>query len=183
MRRPAILALSLLLASCSLVSPYRITFTTQEDAVVDPATDTLDFVVSAPALAYISEVECDDADDIELLPVVTDEMEAKTAHNLALTMLNGAAGSECDITVTAFDQTTTATAQAELTVVIFGEVVVEEEVVEDEATDEEPIVEEPVVEDDGVTQEMPVPGSDVDETVVEAEVEAEVLPVEEIPAK
>ena len=134
MRRFTILASTLLLASCSLVSPYRITFTTQEDAVVDPATDTLDFVVSAPALAYISEVECDDADDIELLPVVTDEMVAKTAHNLPLTMLNGPTGSECDITVTAFDQTTTATAQAEITVVIFGELVEEEEVVEDEAT-------------------------------------------------
>lgn len=172
MRRLTILASTLLLASCSLVSPYRITFTTQEDAVVDPATDTLDFVVSAPALAYISEVECDDADDIELLPVVTDEMEAKTAHNLSLTMLNGAAGSECDITVTAFDQTTTATAQAEISVVIFGEVV------EEEVTDEEAPTEE-----DGVTQEMPVPGSDVDETVVETEVEAEVLPVEETPAE
>lgn len=181
MRRPAILALSLLLASCSLVSPYRITFTTQEDAVVDPATDTLDFVVSAPALAYISEVECDDADDIELLPVVTDEMQAKTAHNLALTMLNGEAGAECDITVTAFDQTTTATAQAEITVVIFGEPVEEEEVVEEEeATDEETPAEEEVV-----SEEMPVPGSDVDETVVETEVEveAETAPAEETPAE
>lgn len=179
MRSPAILALSLLLASCSLVSPYRITFTTQEDAVVDPATDTLDFVVSAPALAYISEVECDGADDIELLPVVTDEMQAKTAHNLALTMLNGAPGAECDITVTAFDQTTTATAQAEISVVIFGEVV-EGEVVEEEATDEETPVEEEVV-----SEEMPAPGSDVDETVVEAEVEveAETAPTEETPAE
>lgn len=177
MRRLTILASTLLLASCSLVSPYRITFTTQEDAVVDPATDTLDFVVSAPALAYISEVECDNADDIELLPVVTDEMEAKTAHNLALTMLNGEAGAECDITVTAFDQTTTATAQAEISVVIFGEVA-EEEVIDEEATDEETPTEE-----DGVTQEMPAPGSDVDETVVETEVEAEVLPVEETPAE
>ncbi len=180
MRRPAILALSLLLASCSLVSPYRITFTTQEDAVVDPATDTLDFVVSAPALAYISEVECDDADDIELLPVVTDEMQAKTAHNLALTMLNGAAGAECDITVTAFDQTTTATAQAEISVVIFGEPVEEDDEVveEEEATDEETPAEEEVV-----SEEMPAPGSDVDETVVETEVEAEVLPVEETSAE
>lgn len=170
------LALSLLLASCSLVSPYRITFTTQEDAVVDPATDTLDFVVSAPALAYISEVECDDADDIELLPVVTDEMQAKTAHNLSLTMLNGEPGAECDITVTAFDQTTTATAQAEISVVIFGEPVEEEEVVvEEEVIEEEPAVEEIPAEEEGVTQEMPVPGSDVDET--------EVLPVEETPAE
>ena len=175
MRQLTILASTLLLASCSLVSPYRITFTTQEDAVVDPATDTLDFVVSAPALAYISEVECDDADDIELLPVVTDEMVAKTAHNLPLTMLNGPAGSECDITVTAFDQTTTATAQAEITVVIFGEPVeeeeevVEEEVLEEETpTEEEPVVEEPVLEED---------------VTVETEVEAEVLPVEETPAE
>jgi len=160
MRRLAILALSLLLTSCSLVSPYQITFTTPKDSIVDPATDTLDFVTSAPALTYISEVECDNANDIELLPVVTDEMQPKTAHNLALTMLNGAPGSKCDITVTAFDQTTTATVRAEISVVIFGEPVVEPAVGETPVVEDIPVVEEtpaveaPVVEEPA--EETPV---------------------------
>ncbi|MEK9160165.1 MAG: hypothetical protein AAB383_05560 [Patescibacteria group bacterium] len=163
MRRLAPLSLVLLLSACSLIAPYNITFTTPKDSVVDPATDTLDFVVSAATLAYISEVECDDADDIDLLPVVTDEMGVKTAHNLALTMLNGAPGAECEVTVTAFDQSTTATARATTTVVIFGEPV------------EEPVVEEVPVVETPVEEEVTV------ETTVEAE--AEVLPVEETPAE
>lgn len=153
------LVLVLFLSSCALVSPYQITFTTQNEQVVDPQINTLDFVVSAPALAYISEIDCDDAEEIELLPVVTDEMKVKTAHNLALTALNGAPGSECEITVTAFDQSTTASSRAEISVLIAGEELEEiddveemEEVeildvtVEEPASIEESAVEEPAVE-------------------------------------
>ncbi len=138
MRRLALLTLPALLVACSLVSPYKITFTTQEDAVVDPASTTLDFVVSSAALAYISEVDCDGADEIELLPVVTDDMTAKTAYNLSLEMLNGAPGAECEIVVTAFDQTTTATATGEITVVIAGgeEATEEAEEATEESTEE-----------------------------------------------
>lgn len=164
MRRLAILSSALLLASCSLIAPYNITFTTPKDSVVDPATDTLDFVVSAATLAYISEVECDDAEDIELLPVVTDEMAVTTAHNLPLTMLNGAPGAECEVTVTAFDQSTTATARATTTVVIAGGDI------------EEPVVEEPVVEETPVVEEP-------SEVEIEVEVELETAPVEETPAE
>lgn len=154
MRRLAPLSLLLLLASCSLIAPYTITFTTPKDAVVDPTSDTLDFVVNAPTLAYISEVDCDDADDIELLPVVTDEMQASNAHNLSLTMLNGAAGAECEVTVTAFDQSTTATARSSTTVVIAGAEV--EEASEEEATVEETPVVEADVEVTPVLEETPV---------------------------
>lgn len=168
MRRLAIFSSALLLASCSLIAPYNITFTTPKDSVVDPATDTLDFVVSAATLAYISEVECDDADDIELLPVVTDEMEVATAHNLPLTMLNGAPGAECEVTVTAFDQSTTATARATTTVVIAGGDV------------EEPVVEESTVEETPA-EETPVEETPVVETELEAELET--TPVEETPAE
>ena len=170
MRRLAILSSALLLASCSLIAPYKITFTTPTDSVVDPATDTLDFVVSAATLAYISEVECDGAADIELLPVVTDEMKIVTAHNLALTMLNGAPGAECEVTVTAFDQSTTATARATTTVVIAGGEVVEEPVVEDAAVEEMPVEEIPVEEVAPVVE-------------TEVQVEAELTPVEETPAE
>jgi hypothetical protein len=162
MSRLSLLALPLFLVSCALVSPYTITFTTLEDAVVDPAVDTLDLVVSAPAYVYISEVECDGADDIEFLPVLKEEMQPSAAHNLSLTMLNGAPGAECEITVTAFDQTTTSTARGEIKVVIAGEVT-------EETPAEEPVVEEP-------TEEEPTP-------VVEAEVEAEVTSPEETPAE
>ncbi len=153
MRRLALLTLPALLAACSLVSPYKITFTTQENAVVDPASTTLDFVVSSAALAYISEVDCDGADDIELLPVVTDEMTAKTAYNLSLEMLNGAPGAECEIVVTAFDQTTTATATGEISVVIAGEAVETDESTE-ETTEEstEEAVEETTV-DESTTED------------------------------
>ncbi|MFA6023599.1 MAG: hypothetical protein WC777_00030 [Candidatus Gracilibacteria bacterium] len=171
MRIAAFLATALLLASCSLVSPYTITFTTPKDSVVDPATDTLDFVVSAPALAYISEVECDDADDIELLPVITDEMMPSTAHNLSLSMLNGAPGSECEITVTAFDRSTTATTRSDISVVIFGEPVAEEE----STVEETPVVEG--------TVEVQLESETVVETAPAEEAPAEEAPAEEVPAE
>lgn len=169
MRRLAILSSVFLLASCSLIAPYNITFTTPKDSVVDPATDTLDFVVSAATLAYISEVECDDAEDIELLPVVTDDMAVTTAHNLPLTMLNGTPGAECEVTVTAFDQSTTATARATTTVVIAGGEVTEP-TVEDTAAVETPAEETPAVEEPT-------------EVETEVEVELETAPVEETPAE
>lgn len=156
MRHLTFLSLVLILTSCTLVSPYTITFTTQSEQVVDPAVDTLDFVISSAALAYISEIDCDGADEIELLPVVTDEMEVKTAHNLALTALNGAPGAECEITVTAFDQSTTASAQAEISLVIAGGTVSEptEETVEESSAEEESVTEETPVEE--VPMETPV---------------------------
>lgn len=115
--------LGVLLASCSLISPYTITFTTQENSVVDPLTDTLDFVVSAPTLAYISAAKCADAEPIELLPILTEDMVSKTSYNLSLALLKDELPqSECTITVTAFDQTTTSSARAKINLVIAGEI-------------------------------------------------------------
>lgn len=144
MRRLLVLTLPFLLGACTLVSPYTITFTTPDGKAVNPQTDTLDLVISSPALAYISEVECDGAADVELLPVIDESMQAKTAHNLALTSLNGAAGSECDVTVTAFDRTTSETAQNSIALVIEGAVGEESTDVEEEvAPTEEESGEEP----------------------------------------
>lgn len=179
MRIPAFLTLSVFLASCSFLSAYNITFTTQDGAVVDPAVDTLDFVISSPALAYISTVDCDGSEDLELLPVLTDEMTVKTAYNLPLTALVGQEpGAECDVTVTAFDNTTTSNSRATIELVIAGEAVVEDEEAEESSEEGEE-----------VTQEMPVlgeEGEDVEETVVETEVEVTVeeeVPVEETPTE
>ena len=98
-----------LLGACSLIAPYSITFTTPNEAVVDPAQDTLDLVVSEPALAYISRVECAEQEAIEILPIVHDGAEPQQAWNLGLEALSGMpAGTLCDVTVGAFDQTTTA---------------------------------------------------------------------------
>lgn len=148
MRRLFTLILPFLFGACTLVSPYTITFATPDGKVVNPQTDTLDLVISASALAYISEVECDGAEDVELLPVVDESMQAKTAHNLSLTVLNGAPGSECDVTVTAFDRTTSESAQNSIALVIEGG---EEEVTEaagEEAEDETSIQEGEEINDD-----------------------------------
>ena len=163
-----------LLTGCSFLSAYTITFTTVDGASVDPAVNTLDFVVNAPVLAYLSEVDCEGSEDIVLLPVVTDDMQVKTAYNLSLAALAGQApGTECDLTVTAFDQTTTATAKADIELVIAGEVV---EV--DVSTEEEAAVEIPA-EEAAVEVETEV----TTETSTEVLVEEEVTEPVETPAE
>lgn len=111
----------MLLSACSLVQPYSVTFTTQEDAVVNPESDTLDFVLSAPALAYISSYQCEGSEKVELLPVVSEESVAAKAYNLSLVPLVGKqAGSKCEINITAFDQTTTANSSAKISVYLYS---------------------------------------------------------------
>jgi hypothetical protein len=98
-----------MLAGCSFLAPYSITFTTPAQSAVNPATDTLDLALSQPAMAYISGVDCEGHDPIELLPVVNANMESSNVHNLTLELLDGyEATTECSVTVMAFDQTTTA---------------------------------------------------------------------------
>jgi len=157
MRRTSLLLLTLL-AGCSFLSGYIITFTTQDEASVDPATSTLDFVVSAPALAYISAVECEGSKDLDLLPVLTDDMKVQTAFNLPLTALVGQLpGTECDVTVTAFDQTTTSNARATLSVVIAGEVATVDVSTETETSTETDVTEEtPALEDSTMGTETEV---------------------------
>ena len=161
-----------LLTGCSFLSAYTITFTTLDGASVDPAVNTLDFVVNAPVLAYLSEVDCEGSADIVLLPVVTEGMQVKTAHNLSLAALAGQApGTECDLTVTAFDQTTTATAQASIEVVIAGELDVP-------VVEETPVVEEPAAEE---TPAEVAPVEEITSPEVEAALETETEAAAETP--
>lgn len=126
-------ALSLALASlvlstgCSLISPYTITFTNTPGSVVDPEFSTLDVVVSAPTLAYISGVSCEGAEPLELLPVVSKDMEVNTVHKLALNLMEGQpAGSDCEVTVTAYDKITTEQSSASIDVKMNGLALVQE---------------------------------------------------------
>lgn len=108
MRHASFLLPVLLLGACTLISPYSITFTNSPDSVIDPSSATLDFVVSAPTLAYISGVSCEGAEPLELLPVESKDMEVNTVHKLPLTLLKDQpSGAKCEITVTAYDRTTT----------------------------------------------------------------------------
>lgn len=101
---------SLLFAGCSFVNPYSITFTTPNEAVVDPAVNTLDFVVSQPTLAYLSYVQCGDKEALKLLPVVSETAVPTQAYNLSLDVLKDEApGTLCRLEVTAFDESTTST--------------------------------------------------------------------------
>jgi hypothetical protein len=142
---------TLILASCALIDPYTITFTNEPGEIVDPAT-TLDFVVSQPVLAYISRISCTGADPIEILPVVTPDMEISTVHKLPLTALNqvgtitGLEDIPCEITVTAFDRSTSYTSSSNFTVMISPDM--------PETADSEP--------DDGVPAETTGDSSDED---------------------
>jgi hypothetical protein len=115
---------TLVLSSCALLDPYTITFTNDTNELVDPATSTLDFVVSQPVLAYISRVSCAGADPVDILPVVTPDMEVSTVHKLPLTALSqigtitGLEDIPCEITVTAFDRTTSYTSSSNFTVML-----------------------------------------------------------------
>jgi hypothetical protein len=113
------LTLSLFLSACSFLAPYQITVTTPNDSVVTPSESTLDVAVTPAAYLYISGVQCDDRAPYVLLPVLTDDMQAVSAHNLSLAMLQEEEeASHCEITVSAFDQTTTATSQAKVSVYV-----------------------------------------------------------------
>ncbi len=127
----------LLLGACSLISPYSIIFTTPNESIVNPATDTLNLVVSEPALAYVSHVDCDAMEPIDILPIVHEGSLPQQAWNLKLDALDEVpAGTLCKITVGAFDQTTTASS--------YGDI--ELYVLEGPAAEVAPVIETPVVE-------------------------------------
>lgn len=112
-------------AACSLVTPYKITFTTPGHSVVDPVSSTLDLALSQPAMAYISEVDCEGSEPMALLPVVNENMATSNVHNLPLTLLETyAPGTECDVTVTAFDQSTTSSASGRISLYVLEKPVV-----------------------------------------------------------
>lgn len=126
---------------CSLLSPYSITFTTQDSKVINPETDTLDLVISQPALAYISGVSCDENPPMELLPILDDTKQVAQAHNLDLSLLaDQERGSKCTVTVTAFDKTTTSNSNKSISLyVLERREIVDEEVIEDVVEGQEEI--------------------------------------------
>ena len=122
MRKTFALLPVLFLGACSLISPYSITFTNTPGEVVNPDFSTLDIVVSAPTLAYISGVSCEGAEPLELLPVVNKDMTVGTVHKLTLGLMKDQpAGSTCEVTVTAYDKTTTEQASESIEVKMAGE--------------------------------------------------------------
>lgn len=159
MKKLLISTLSLLiLGGCSFLAPYSITFTTPAQSAVNPAEDTLDLALSQEALAYVSGVDCEGADPVELLPIVNAAMESKNAHNLTLELLDGfEAGTECTVTVTAFDQTTTATTASSISLYVLEKPVQEEEEVIEETELEE--VTEDISEEESLEEVAPEPES------------------------
>ena len=136
-----------LFAGCSFVAPYSITFTTPNEAVVDPASSTLDFVVSQPTLAYLSYVQCGDAQAMKLLPVVAEDAVPTQAYNLSLDVLKDEEpGTLCHLEVTAFDESTTSTASEALDVYVLQK--------PNEEKPEE-VVQEPVVEELPAEETLP----------------------------
>jgi len=132
----------LFLGGCSFLAPYSITFTTPAQSAVHPLEDTLDLALSQEALAYVSGVDCEGADPIELLPIVNASMKSNKAHNLGLELLDGyEAGTECTVTVTVFDQTTTATTAASISLYVLEKPEIIEPVEEEEEASNE-LVEE-----------------------------------------
>ncbi|MBU0981180.1 hypothetical protein KKC94_00640 [Patescibacteria group bacterium] len=126
-------AIPFFFAACVLISPYTITFTLDNEAIVDPDSDTLDLVLNNPALAYISDFKCSNSNRVELLPVVSEDMENDRVHNLSLSMLSDQPnGEECSVTVTAFDRTTTATASETIDLYVREKIEAEETSVPEE---------------------------------------------------
>jgi len=141
----------LFLGGCSFLAPYSITFTTPAQSAVHPLEDTLDLALSQEALAYVSGVDCEGADPIELLPIVNASMKSNKAHNLGLELLDGyEAGTECTVTVTVFDQTTTATTAASISLYVLEKPEIIEPVEEEEEASNE-LVEE-ILEEDPTTE-------------------------------
>jgi hypothetical protein len=121
MRRFLPLLSVVLLGACSLISPYAITFTNTPGSVIDPSSSTLDFVVSAPTLAYISGVSCEGAEALDILPLADKGAEAATVHKLSLSLMKDQpAGAKCEVTVTAYDRTTTDQASASIDLTMNG---------------------------------------------------------------
>jgi hypothetical protein len=116
MKQLVLLPVLVLMAGCAFAAPYTITFTNTPGEVIDPLSSSIDFVVSGPTLAYISKVNCEGAEGMELLPIVKEGANTSTVHKLPLTVLSGMPeGASCRVAVTVYDPTTTETATSELT--------------------------------------------------------------------
>lgn len=108
-------SLTLILSGCSILSPYKITFTLQNEGVLNPVSDTLDIVVNNPVLAYVSNYQCDDEEEVTLLPTLKDDAQVSTVHNISINFLKDKeAGTKCEISVSVFDKTTTSNASSSI---------------------------------------------------------------------
>lgn len=194
------LAVLAVFSGCSILAPYTITFTTPHGAVVNPSINTIDLALNNPALAYISSVECGEDDKLELLPVVTEDMEATKVHNLTLEALaEQEVGAACTVTVTAFDQSTTANTRDSLLIYVLEapvqaaeelteevteepvEETAEEEIIEEESAEEEPVTEEETAVEEMSEEEAPV-AEEATPTTEESTPAEEVVEEKETPA-
>ncbi|MBT4384191.1 hypothetical protein HOD30_00405 [Candidatus Peregrinibacteria bacterium] len=176
MKKIAIFVLSaMLLSACEFVVPYSITFTTQEGSIVNPDSDTLDLAINHEAYAYISRLQCDENDPVELLPVLKEDVSASKAHNLSLNLLaDQVDGARCEVTVSAYDQTTTSSSHEEIFVFVREYPESEEPAVEEE----EPAEEEEAL-DESAEEGQNAEDETTDDTEVGEETESEDdLPVE-----
>jgi hypothetical protein len=107
-----------LLSGCALVQPYSITFTTPAQTSIDPASDTLDLVVTPAAFAAISSFKCGN-ETADIFMSVPEDALPQSAYNLSLEMLSEqASGTECEVTVSAFDKSTNSSSKASLNLTI-----------------------------------------------------------------
>lgn len=162
----------LALSGCSMLSPYAVTFTTQDESVVDPAEDSLDFVLSVAAYAYISAVSCDDGTNRALAPSFNSTSEPAKVYNLELSALEGvSSGSLCNLTVNVFDKTTSAESRDFISLYVLEKPELDEEVGPVEPDEELPTTEELEVEEPAKEEavEEPVEESEDPATACEAE--------------
>ena len=133
---PSLSALVLmgLLSGCSLVQPYSITFTTPAQTSIDPASDTLDLVVTPAAFAAISSFKCGN-ETADIFVSVPEDALPKSAYNLSLEMLSEqVSGTECEVTVSVFDKSTNSSSKASLNLTVLSPVVPEvSEIIEEPA--------------------------------------------------
>jgi hypothetical protein len=133
---PSLSALVLmgLLSGCALVQPYSITFTTPTQAEIDPSQDTLDLVVTPASFAAISSFKCGN-ETADLFVSVPEDALPKSAYNLSLEMLSEqVSGTECEVTVSAFDKSTNSSSKATLNLTILTPVTPEvSEIIEEPA--------------------------------------------------
>lgn len=114
-------ALSVVMMGCSLLSPYQITFTTRENEAFNPVEDTLNFVISSNALAYVSSYQCGESEEVTLLPVLKDDMVAQMAQYLNLDFLaDQEDGTLCSVNITAYDTSTTSTSRAKINLYMYS---------------------------------------------------------------
>lgn len=174
MKRIAPLALAtLVFSACSFLLPYSITFTTPNESVVNPSEDSLDFVLSAEAYAYLSAVSCSDGTSQTFAPNMSPDTLASNVYNLGLEKLQGVStGSLCNVTVTVFDKTTATESHDFISLYVLEKPEVEPElpeaIVEEQSEETEEALEEneEAVDDAGDDYDLLEDGTDTEAQTV-----------------